>query len=154
MNFGCLRWGVRREMGDVHQTPVLLYDGLCGFCDRTVQLVLRADRRGTIRFTPLQGKFAASVLERHALIQGVDSLVFIEPGEEEENLRLHVRSGAVLRIAWHLGSAWRVLVVFRLVPRAFRDWAYDVFARHRYRIFGRLDACPIPPPEVRSRFVD
>ena len=138
----------------MHQTPVLLYDDLCGFCDRTVQLVLRADRRGTIRFAPLQGEFATSVLERHALLRGVDSLVFIEPGDEEEIGNFHVRSGAVLRIAWHLRGAWRVLVVFRLVPRPFRDWAYDVFARHRYRMFGRLDACPIPPPEVRSRFID
>ena len=138
----------------MRQTPVLLYDGLCGFCDRTVQLVLRADRQGTIRFASLQGEFAASVLECHTLIRGVDSLVFIEPGDDDETGRLHVRSGAVLRIAWHLGGAWRVLVVFRLVPRPFRDWVYDLFARNRYRIFGRLDACPIPPPEVRSRFVD
>ena len=138
----------------MRQAPVLLYDGLCGFCDRTVQLVLRVDRRGTIRFAPLGGEFAASVLERHARLGGVDSIVFVEPGDEKGNVRLHVRSGAMLRIAWHLGGAWRAFVVFRLVPRTFRDWAYDAFARQRYRIFGRLDACPIPSPEVRSRFLD
>jgi predicted DCC family thiol-disulfide oxidoreductase YuxK len=135
----------------VCHTPVLLYDGMCGFCDRTVHLVLRVDRRGVFRFAPLQGEFAASVLGRHASLRGIDSLILVESGTQQH---VHVRSGAVLRIAWHLGGPWRALGVFRLVPRPLRDWAYDAFARRRYRIFGRLHACSIPSPDAHSRFLD
>lgn len=139
--------------------PVLLYDGLCGFCDRTVRWILRVDRRGLFRFAPLQGEFAAGVVARHSALGGVDSLVLVEgedsgdgadPGAEQ----VRVRSGAFLRSVSLLGGVWTPLLVFWLIPRPVRDWAYDVFARHRYRVFGRFEACPVPPPEVRERFLD
>ena len=130
----------------------MLYDGLCGFCDQTVRLALRA-RGGTIRFAPLQGSFADSVLERHEPLRGIDSLVLVEPAYGQRKERLYVKSGAVLRLAFHLGGVWRVLAVLYLVPRPFLDRAYDAFACHRHRILGRLDACLIPGPEVRSRFL-
>jgi predicted DCC family thiol-disulfide oxidoreductase YuxK len=133
--------------------PVLLYDGLCGFCDRTVRLVLRADRGGVIRFAPLQGAFATGVIERHPELEDVDSLILVEnPGLTDE--RVAVRSDGALRVAEILGGGWRLLTVLALVPRPLRDWAYDVFARWRYRIFGRFEACPIPPADARSRFLD
>jgi len=134
--------------------PVLLYDVLCGFCDRTVQLVLRFDRRGVMRFAPLEGAFAREVLDRHVGLRDVDSLILVEPSAEGRAERVRVRSDAVLALARHVGGLWRALSLFRWVPRSVRDWAYDVFARHRYRVFGRHAACPIPPPEVRARFLD
>ena len=138
--------------------PVLLYDGNCGFCDRTVGLVLRHDRTGTLRFAPLHGPFAQAVLARHPDLRGGDSLVVVEGvggvGRRGTEERVLVRSQALLRIAPHLGWHGKVLGVFALLPRAWRDRAYDAFARRRYRWFGRLDACPVPPPEVRARFLD
>jgi len=142
--------------------PVLLYDGLCGFCDRTVRWILRVDRRGLFRFAPLQGEFAAGVIARHPGLAGVDSLVLVERGRttrEKAPLdgpaeRVSVRSVALLRTVGLLGGAWRLLLVFWLIPRPIRDWAYEVFARHRYRVFGRFESCPVPPPEVRGRFLD
>jgi predicted DCC family thiol-disulfide oxidoreductase YuxK len=127
--------------------PVLLYDGLCGFCDGTVQFILRHDRRGTMQFATLQGELGQRVLSGTRELQGVDSLVMLE-GD-----RVHVKSEAALRIAAYLGGAWRLALVLRLVPRALRDWGYDLFARHRYRFFGKHDSCPIPAPEVRARFI-
>jgi len=138
----------------VNLRPVLLYDGLCGFCDRTIRFILEVNRKDTIRFASLQGEFAASVLERHSSLKGIDSLVLVEPGHLKEREQVYVRSRALLRIAWHLGGPWRVLVVFRIVPRPLCDWAYDVFARYRYRLFGRLDACTIPSSEESSKFLD
>lgn len=126
---------------------ILLYDGLCGFCDGTVQFILRHDRRGSMRFATLQGELGQQVLAREPSLQGVDSLVLLE-GE-----RVHVKSEAALRIARYLGGAWTLARVLRIVPRALRDWGYDLFARHRYRLFGRHDSCPIPSPEVRARFL-
>jgi len=133
--------------------PVLLYDGLCGFCDGTVQFLLRHDRRGTLRFSTLQGDFARAVIARHPEVAGVDSLVLVEPdGVSGETV--YVRSEGALRVARYLGGAWHLTRIVAIVPRVLRDWAYDAFARVRYRVFGRYDSCPIPTPEQRARFID
>lgn len=134
--------------------PVLLYDGLCGFCDTTVQFILARDRAGVMRFAPLQGEFAQDALRQHPALRDVDSLIVVNHGTSPSAATLLVRSEAALAIADYLGWPWRAAVIFRLVPRFLLDGAYDLFARHRYRIFGRHDACPLPRPEFRARFVD
>jgi predicted DCC family thiol-disulfide oxidoreductase YuxK len=135
------------------EPAVLLYDGTCGFCDGAVKFVLKVDRRAEMRFASLDGGFAAAVLQRHPELAGVDSVVYVEdPGGAGEHVS--VRSEAALRVAAYLGGPWRALgAVARVVPAPARDWAYDRFAAVRYRVFGRVDSCAIPPPEVRARFV-
>jgi predicted DCC family thiol-disulfide oxidoreductase YuxK len=133
--------------------PVLLYDGLCGLCDRTVQVALQVDQGARVRFAPLQGPFAAAVTHRHPDLREVDSLVLVEePGGAHE--RVLVRSEAVLALVGHLGGVWRAAVVFRIVPRFLRDAVYDFVARHRLRVFGRREACRIPTAQERERFLD
>jgi predicted DCC family thiol-disulfide oxidoreductase YuxK len=134
--------------------PVLLYDGLCGFCDGTVQFILKHDRRGTLRFATLQGEFARGVIARHPELQGVDSLVLVEPADDSTSERVSVRSAGALRLARYLGGPWHIARAVAIVPRFVRDWAYDGFARIRYRVFGRYDSCPIPSPAQRARFID
>jgi len=136
-----------------HPSPVLLYDGLCGFCDGTVQFILEHDRRGALRFATLQGDFARGVIERHPELAGVDSLVLVERGTSGEE-RIYVRSEGALQVATYLGGAWTLARGLRIVPRFLRDLVYDGFARVRYRVFGRYDACPIPSAEQRARFID
>jgi len=109
--------------------PVLLYDGLCGFCDGTVQFILKHDRHGTLRFATLQGDFARSVIARHPEVAGVDSLVLVEPEVGSGRERVYVRSDGALRVARYLGGAWHLARVVAIVPRVLRDWAYDAFAR-------------------------
>ena len=134
------------------ESPVLLYDGTCGFCDGTVKFVLRVDRRGELRFAALDSGYGRSVIARHPALATVDSVVFVDdPGGAAE--RVAIRSAAALRVAEYLGGPWRVLQVAALVPRPARDWLYDRFAAIRYRVFGRLETCPIPTPEVRARFI-
>jgi len=132
---------------------VLLYDGLCGFCDGTVQFVLARDRAGTLRFAALQGEYARSVLKRHEDLDGVDSLVLVELSEDGRE-RIRVRSDAVLELVRYFGWPWRLLRVLRWLPRVLRDGGYDLFARWRHRLFGRRDACRIPAPAERVRFID
>lgn len=129
---------------------MLLFDGVCALCNWMVRVVLRLDRRGRIRFAPLGGEYAAHVLEHHPEARRVDSLILVESGAEQ----VHVKSDAVLRLAHHLGGAWRAAGVLRLVPRPVRDWAYDVVARHRYALFGRLALRPDPPAPSSGRFLD
>jgi predicted DCC family thiol-disulfide oxidoreductase YuxK len=133
--------------------PVLLYDGECGLCAEGVQRVLRFDRRQTLRFAPLQGAFAASVRARHPELDQVDSMVWVEPMRDGSE-RLLVRSAAGLRIARYLGGPWTLLLVGHLLPRSWRDAAYDFIARHRHHLGGGRQACMIPPASLRARFLD
>jgi len=133
--------------------PVLLFDGLCGLCNRTVRLLLRLDRRGALRFAPLEGDLAAAVKGRHPEVDQVDTLVLVERWGDAAGERALVRSDAVLALARHLGGPWRLAGVLGLVPRVLRDWAYGVIARHRYALFGRLSERPLPPLDMRSRFL-
>jgi predicted DCC family thiol-disulfide oxidoreductase YuxK len=139
---------------DPHQAvpPVLLYDGVCGFCNRAVRSLLRFDRNGSLRFAALDSDFARAIVERHPAIQGVDSVVFVdEPGALGE--RVAVRSEAALRVVDYLGGRWRLFNVARVMPAPLRDRLYDGFAHIRYRTFGKYDSCPLPPPDVRARFL-
>ena len=135
-------------------SPVLLYDGLCGFCDGTVQFILRHDRRGTLKFATLQGDFARKIMARHPELADVDSLVLVGRDAGSGQERVFVRSQGALEVARYLGGAWNLARVVAIVPQFLRDSAYDGFARIRYRVFGRHDSCPIPSPEQRARFLD
>jgi len=133
--------------------PVLLYDGVCGICNRAVRTVLRFDPDGSLRFAALDSDFARAIIDRHPAIHDVDSVVFVdEPGRPTE--RVAVRSAAALRVVDYLGGPWKLLKVSRIIPVPLRDWLYDRIADVRYRIFGKYESCPLPPPEVRARFVD
>jgi predicted DCC family thiol-disulfide oxidoreductase YuxK len=105
-----------------------------------------------MKFAPLQGEFAKAVRARHPELAGVDSFVLVERGAGSGE-RVSVRSEATFAIARYLGGPWRLAEILRVVPRFLRDWAYDQFARYRYRLFGRHQTCPVPDPAVRERFL-
>lgn len=130
---------------------VLLYDGLCGFCNTTVQFIMGHESRPVLLFAPLQGTFAAGVIGRHPELKKVDSLVWIEG--EGAGERVKVRSAAALQVAWYMGGVWRMLMLLWLIPRPLRDFAYDQFALRRSRFFGRYGSCPVPDKSVRARFL-
>lgn len=140
-------------MTDAHEHPVLLYDGVCGFCNGAVQFIIARDQKGTLRFSPLQSDYGQAVIERHPFLRGVDSVVFVRPASDPADERVYVRSRAALEVASYLGGVWRLLGVFRLVPAPVRDVLYDLFARYRYRFFGKHESCMIPSRDVRSRFI-
>jgi predicted DCC family thiol-disulfide oxidoreductase YuxK len=128
--------------------PLVLYDGTCGLCSRSVRLILRNDRRGRFRFAALQSDAGRELLRRHGLpADELDSVVLVEGG------RAYTKSRAALRIARGMDRPWPVLRVLAVVPRAVADFMYDRVARNRYRLFGRTEACMLPPPEVRARFL-
>lgn len=140
--------------------PILLYDGVCGLCNRLVQFVLRRDPvAGVFHFAALQSPLAARILSRHGVVaRDLDTLYVVVNAEQADEMLLS-RSDAVIFILRRLGGAgrsfWRpVGLLLKLFPRAARDWGYGVVARSRYRMFGRYDACPLPTEETRSRFLD
>lgn len=127
--------------------PLLLYDGHCALCNGWVKAVLRFDPAGSLRFAPLAGATARQVLSAHPELAGIDSLIYVADG------RATTRSTAVFAILAYLGWPWKALVVFRLIPREIRDSLYDVVAFWRFRLFGRYDACPLPPAGQQARFL-
>ena len=133
---------------DSPEGPVLFFDGVCGFCNRTVDLSLKWDRRGRIRFAPLQGTTAASLLPDED-VNNLDTVVFYENGT------LSRRSTAVVGLLKNLGGVSRLLATLLwVIPRPLRDWGYRLIARNRYRLFGQKDTCRLPTPEERARFLD
>jgi predicted DCC family thiol-disulfide oxidoreductase YuxK len=140
-------------MSQAGSGPVLLYDGVCGLCDRSVQFLLRHDTQARFRFAALQSEFARRVLSRHGRDPAkLDSMVLVlDPGLPME--RLLDRSDGVLALLEELGGGWRLLAAAHVIPRSLRDRAYDFVARHRYGWFGRYDQCVLPSPSVRTRFI-
>jgi predicted DCC family thiol-disulfide oxidoreductase YuxK len=135
--------------------PILLYDGVCGLCNRLTQFILRHDHRAIFRFASLQSAFAASILTRHAANPTDLDTVAVVLNHNESGEALLPRSDAILFILDQLGGFWRFTArVFSLVSRPASDWAYGLVARHRYGIFGRYDACPLPTEATRARFLD
>jgi predicted DCC family thiol-disulfide oxidoreductase YuxK len=135
--------------------PILLYDGVCGLCNRLVQFILRRDREGMFRFAWLQGATAGRILERHGISSGELDTVYLVVNYELPEERLLARSDAVMFVLKELGGRWRVAELFlRLVPEFLRNAGYNFVARRRYRIFGRSERCRVPRDQDRSRFLD
>jgi predicted DCC family thiol-disulfide oxidoreductase YuxK len=134
--------------------PVLLYDGTCGFCAESVQLVLRHDRRRTLRFASLQGQFGTAVRARHPELADADSVVWVDPAAAGRPERVLLRSEAALRVAAYLGGWFHLARAAAVLPRGLRDAAYDLVARHRHQLTGDRPSCLVPAPEARGRFLD
>lgn len=140
--------------------PILLYDGVCGLCNRLTQFILRRDRAGIFRFASLQSPLAAGILSRHGLnaadLDTVYVVLHYDPSKADSQTEsLLARSDAVVFILRRLGGFWGFLgIISRLAPRPLREWAYRFVARHRYRVFGRYDTCLLPGPQNRDRFLD
>jgi predicted DCC family thiol-disulfide oxidoreductase YuxK len=128
----------------VAERPIVLFDGLCAFCDGTVGLLMRLDRRGRLRFAALQSEAGQALVRAFGVPDDVDSVVLIDG----DLARVH--SDAALGIARVLGLPWSVALVLWVVPRPLRDWAYRLFARHRYRLFGKREACRMPGEDERG----
>jgi len=134
---------------------LVLYDGVCGLCDATVQFLLDHDPQATLHFATLQGALGQAIIGRHAQLAGVDSVVLVESGSDAQGIpfeRVFCRSRAVFRILGGLDRRVRWLGVAQHLPAGLANVAYDLVASVRYRIWGKLDACRIPSPEVRARF--
>jgi len=128
---------------------IILFDGLCGFCDSCVDFVIRNDSRRIFKFVSLQSELGQKLLRHFSLpTDSLDSAVLIENGSA------YLFSTASLRIARRLRLGWSLFFILILVPKPWRDWAYRYFANHRYQWFGRSNSCRIPTPAIRDRFIE
>ena len=141
-----------RNLSEGH--PIVLYDGVCGLCNRLVQFLLKRDKHGRLRFASLQSDFAARVLTRHGINpKDLDTLHVVINYERPEEEVLN-RSDAILRAGSELGTPWRTMAtIARVVPRSLRDLVYRFVARNRYRVFGKYETCMLPDPNQKHRFL-
>lgn len=125
----------------------MLFDGVCNFCNASVQFIIKRDRRAYFKFASLQSEFANTVVGDRTLPMP-ESVILIENGE------MYERSTAALKIARRLNGLWPVFYIFILVPRPVRDAVYHIIARNRYRWFGKRESCMIPGKELKGRFLE
>ncbi len=123
---------------------IILFDGVCNFCDASVQFIMKRDG-GAFRFASLQSDIGQQYVEQFHIAG--DSVVLID------NDQAYTKSTAALRIALRLGFPWRLFGLALLVPPRLRDLAYTWFAKHRYRIFGQKNTCMLPTADQRARFL-
>ena len=132
---------------------LVLYDGVCGLCSRLLQFVLEHDRRLVFRFASLQSGTGKAIVERFGGPNDMTSF-YVVANYRAKHAQMFSRSSAALFVARELGWPWKVAGLLHVLPTAILDHAYDVVARHRYRVFGRHERCLIPRPEFGSRFVE
>ena len=132
----------------MNHKQLILFDGLCQFCNGAVNFIIKRDKQGRFVFASIQSPLGQVLLDKYDLLDKPDTFALINAG------RCITMSSAVICVAKQFGGLWRSVIVFSLIPKGLRDYAYEVFGRHRYRLFGKLDACVIPTPEVKARFVE
>jgi predicted DCC family thiol-disulfide oxidoreductase YuxK len=134
---------------DPNRTLLILFDGVCNLCSGFVQFIIKKDPTAKFRFASLQSDFGKSQLVRFNLDPDLLHSIIVIDGEVALQ-----RGDAALHIANHLGGLWKILNVFKILPKFFRDAIYNVIAKNRYRIFGKKDSCMIPTPGLKERFIE
>ena len=130
------------------QHPVILFDGVCNFCNGSVNFIIQQDKKKVFRFAALQSEAGQRLLKEHNLpTKEFESFVLIDNG------KVYQKSSAGLKVYGKLPWHWKWTQAFWLVPKAIRDGVYDLVARNRYKWFGKKEACMVPTPERRSRFL-
>ena len=137
--------GAPREL----DSAVVLFDGVCTLCNRTVDFIVRHDRARRFRYGSLQSSAGRTLLEQFNLpADSLESIVLID------ERRVYTKSEAALRVARELDGPWRFLTVLRVVPLGVRNCVYDWVARHRYEWFGKKDTCRIPTDAEKQLFLE
>ena len=135
-------------MVDTAKHPVILFDGICNFCNGAVNFTLKQDKRKALRFAALQAAAGQQLLQQFQLPQqDFNSFYFIEAD------KVYSSSTAALRVCRYFSWYWQWLQLFWIIPAFIRNGLYNLVARNRYRLFGQKEACMIPTPDVRQRFL-
>ncbi len=130
-------------------SAIILFDGVCNFCNNSINFVIKHDKKNYFKFAPLQSERGGELLDKYKISRAeTDSVVVVE------NEKAYTHSTAALRIAKGLGGIWSLAYIFIVVPKFIRDAAYNLIARNRYKWFGKKDACMLPTPEIRGKFLN
>jgi predicted DCC family thiol-disulfide oxidoreductase YuxK len=141
------------ERVEIEGRALLLYDGVCALCNGVVDFLMKHDRLGKFRYAPLQSTLGREILARFGIEKTLDGVALLTGALTPQERFFH-RSDAVQAALQLLGGPWRILgKALLFVPRFLREFGYGIVARIRYRLFGRYDTCPLPPPEQRRKIL-
>ncbi|CDO04390.1 thiol-disulfide oxidoreductase [Oceanobacillus picturae] len=127
---------------------LILFDGVCNFCDRSVQFVMKRDPEAKFTFASLQSGAGERVKEYYKIDPSLDSMILVEEGT------YYTKSTAALKICKNLKGLWKVFSVLLVIPKPIRDFFYNIVARNRYKWFGKRESCKLPSSEEKSRFLE
>lgn len=125
---------------------IVLFDGVCGLCNRSVKFLIRKERKPELFFSPLQSAYGKSLLEKYGI--STDSIVYLH------NNKAYTKSGAALRLCLRLKGLWPLMIVFMIVPYFIRDFVYDYIAKNRITWFGSTGYCEVMTEETKQRFAE
>ena len=128
-------------------SSIVLFDGVCNFCNGAVNFIINRDHANRFKFAPLQSELGLELRAKYRIDDKVDSIILVEDD------RAFMHSTAGLRIAKKLGGIYSLAYILIIIPAFIRDFVYKTFAKYRYRLFGRKDVCMMPTPAVRERFL-
>ncbi len=127
---------------------IVLFDGVCNFCNSSINTIIKLDKKKYFRFAPLQSEVGQWLMNKHGLDPAkFDSVILVDDN------KAYYYSGAILHIARKMGGIYSLAYVFMIIPPFIRNGIYKWIAKNRYKWFGKKDACMIPTPDIRSRFV-
>jgi len=132
----------------VNDKQIILFDGVCNLCNKSVQFILKRDKERKFHFASLQSGFGQTLLNQFNLsLNDFNSFILFQKG------KIFTKSTGALKIFSQL-KGWKWVKIFWLIPRFIRDWVYGIIARNRYKWFGKTEECIIPAPECKERFLD
>jgi predicted DCC family thiol-disulfide oxidoreductase YuxK len=127
---------------------LVIFDGVCNFCNSAVNFIIRNDRKAEFHFVPFQSDISKDILRSEKIpLHYFNSIIYVNKG------KAYYKSTAVLKILKQLGGLYQLYYIFIIVPPFIRDFFYDRIAKNRYRLFGKREACMVPTPEVRNKFL-
>lgn len=129
-----------------NEQHIIVFDGYCNFCAWSVRFLMKFDRKNIFKFTASQNDAGKKILENFK-IEEVNSILYLRTSKVLQS------STAVLYILHDLGFPWKLFFVFIIIPAFIRDFIYNLFAKLRYRVFGRREECMVPTKEEMERFL-
>ncbi|MXN90674.1 DUF393 domain-containing protein [Flavobacterium sp. Sd200] len=129
---------------------IVLFDGVCNLCDSTVQFLIKRDKKDIFRFVPIQSALGQQIIKHIGIdTSKTDSIILYEPGQA-----YYYKAEAAIKIAKELGGVYSVLNIFSILPKSLNNLVYDYVARNRYKWYGKKDACMMPTPQMKAKFLE
>ena len=128
--------------------PIILFDGVCNFCNRMVNFAIRNDKKGKLKFAPLQSEIGVNLKKQFQISPTADTVIFIENGKS------YTYAKAAIRISKYLDWPAKAFNAFRIIPSFISQPLYKWFAKRRYKWFGKKETCMIPTADIKARFLE
>lgn len=131
-----------------HYNNIVFFDGVCVLCNRSVNFLIKRDKKKLLKFASLQSETAKQIFSHSDDQQDDESVIFYSDGN------IYKKSAAIIKIAKYLKFPWNTLKILQIIPVSLRDIIYDYVARKRYKWFGKTNQCLIPPEDLKDRFLE